>query len=202
MIEDTHTRPLRDLRISVTDRCNFRCIYCMPKEVFGRNYQFLRKEQLLSFEEITRLAHLFVKLGVRKLRITGGEPLVRRDLDVLVAELAKIPSIDLNLTTNGVLLPEMAASLAKAGLHRVTISLDALEDEVFKAMNGVEIGVERVIQGIEAAKVAGLNPIKINMVVKKGVNTQSILPMARHFRHSGHILRFIEILCWGLNFKT
>ncbi len=194
---DTLGRPLRDLRISVTDRCNFRCTYCMPKEVFGRGYEFLRRDQLLSFEEIERLTRAFVAHGVGKVRLTGGEPLLRRDIERLVAMLAEIPGLDLTLTTNGSLLPLKAQALRDAGLGRVTVSLDSLDDEVFRAMNDVDFPVERVLAGIDAAAAAGLWPVKVNMVVKRGVNDDSIVDMARHFHRSGHILRFIEFMDVG-----
>ncbi len=197
MVRDTFGRPLRDLRISVTDRCNFRCTYCMPKDVFGHDYEFLRRDQLLTFEEITRLARVFVQLGVEKIRLTGGEPLLRRDVEKLVAMLAGIPGLDLTLTTNGSLLPRKAAALADAGLGRVTVSLDSLDDEVFRGMNDVDFPVSHVLDGITAATAAGLWPVKVNMVVKKGVNESSILPMARHFHGTGHILRFIEFMDVG-----
>jgi GTP 3',8-cyclase len=187
---------MRDLRISVTDRCNFRCVYCMPKEVFGRDYQFLERRELLTFEEIERLARVFVAHGVEKIRITGGEPLVRRDLERLVEKLAGIQELDLTLTTNGSLLPLKALALRDAGLKRVTVSLDSLDDEVFTAMNDVDFPVERVLEGIDAAAQAGL-PVKVNMVVKRGLNEDSILPMARLFRERGHILRFIEYMDVG-----
>jgi cyclic pyranopterin phosphate synthase len=193
---DTLGRPLRDLRISVTDRCNFRCVYCMPKEVFGRDYRFLERRELLTFEEIERLARAFAAHGVEKIRITGGEPLVRRDLERLIEQLAAIDSLDLTLTTNGSLLPLKAQRLRDAGLRRVTVSLDSLDDEVFTAMNDVDFPVERVLEGIDAAADAGL-PVKVNMVVKRGVNEQSVLPMARFFRERGHILRFIEYMDVG-----
>src|SRR6516225_8287215 len=196
-VTDRLQRPLRDLRISVTDRCNFRCIYCMPKEVFGRDYQFLEREKLLSFEEIARLTRLFASLGVEKIRLTGGEPLLRRQLERLIAMLACIPGLDLTLTTNGSLLPEKAQALKEAGLRRVTVSLDSLDDKVFRAMNDVDFAVERVLAGIDAAARVGLTPIKINVVVKRGVNEHSILPMARYFRGTGHILRFIEYMDVG-----
>ena len=196
-IDDALGRPLRDLRISVTDRCNFRCVYCMPKEVFGRDYAFLPREELLSFEEIERLARIFVRHGVEKIRLTGGEPLVRRDLELLVAMLARIDGLDLTLTTNGSLLPHKAQALADAGLGRITVSLDSLDDEVFRAMNDVEFPVERVLAGIEAAAAAGLTPVKVNMVVRRGLNEDSVLPMARYFRESGHILRFVEYMDVG-----
>ncbi len=194
---DTLGRPVRDLRISITDRCNFRCVYCMPKEVFGRDYTFLDRGELLTFEEIERAARIFAGLGVHKIRLTGGEPLLRRELERLVAKLAAIPGLDLTLTTNGSLLPQKAAPLAAAGLQRITVSLDALDDEVFRAMNDVDFPVERVLAGIEAAAAAGLTPVKVNMVVKRGLNEDSVLPMARHFRGSGHILRFIEYMDVG-----
>jgi cyclic pyranopterin phosphate synthase len=195
-VTDTLGRPLRDLRISVTDRCNFRCVYCMPKEVFGRDYHFLDRRELLTFEEIERLARAFVTHGVEKIRITGGEPLVRRDLEVLVAELAKIPGLDLTLTTNGALLPQKATLLRDAGLRRVTVSLDSLDDEVFTGMNDVDFPVAKVLEGIDAAAEAGL-PVKVNMVVKRGVNEHDVLPMARFFRERGHVLRFIEYMDVG-----
>jgi GTP 3',8-cyclase len=196
-LTDTLKRPLRDLRISVTDRCNFRCVYCMPKEVFGPGYQFLHRDQILTFEEITRLARIFVDHGVRKIRLTGGEPLVRRDLPLLVAMLARLPDLDLTLTTNGALLPKYARSLKDAGLNRVTVSLDSLDDEIFRAMNDVDFPVARVLEGMDAAAAAGLGPIKVNMVVKRGMNDSSILPMARFFREKGYILRFIEYMDVG-----
>jgi cyclic pyranopterin phosphate synthase len=195
-VGDSFGRPLRDLRISVTDRCNFRCVYCMPKEVFGRDYQFLERRELLTFEEIERLARVFVAYGVEKIRITGGEPLVRRDLERLVEKLAGIGGLDLTLTTNGSLLPEKARALREAGLRRVTVSLDSLDDAVFRAMNDVEFPVDRVLDGIDAADDVGL-PVKVNMVVKRGVNEDSVLPMARFFRERGHIVRFIEYMDVG-----
>jgi GTP 3',8-cyclase len=196
--DDTLDRPLRDLRISVTDRCNFRCTYCMPKEVFGRDFHFLPASQLLRFEEIARLARIFVGLGVEKIRLTGGEPLLRRDLPTLVRMLADIPGLrDLTLTTNGALLAKLAPALKSAGLQRVTVSFDSTDDAVFRAMNDVDMPVERVLEGIGAAAAAGLGPIKINMVVKRGVNEDSILDMARRFRGSGHIVRFIEYMDVG-----
>jgi cyclic pyranopterin phosphate synthase len=195
-VQDTLGRPLRDLRISVTDRCNFRCIYCMPKEVFGRDYSFLERRELLTFEEIERLTHAFVAHGVAKVRITGGEPLVRRELERLIEKLAAIDSLDLTLTTNGALLEQKAQVLRDAGLQRVTVSLDSLDDEVFASMNDVDFPAQRVLDGIEAAAAAGL-PVKVNMVVKRGANEESILPMARYFREHGHILRFIEYMDVG-----
>ncbi len=195
---DTRSRPLRDLRVSVTDRCNFRCTYCMPKEIFGRDFQFLPSQMLLTFEEITRLARVFVDLGVQKIRLTGGEPLLRRDLERLVAMLANLEGLrDLTLTTNGALLVQKAAALRAAGLQRITVSLDSLDDAVFKAMNDVDFPVARVLEGIAAAHQAGLWPIKINMVVQRGVNDQSIIDMAQHFHGTGYILRFIEYMDVG-----
>ena len=194
---DTLGRPVRDLRISVTDRCNFRCVYCMPKEVFGRDYQFLERRELLTFEEIDRLARAFVRHGVQKIRLTGGEPLVRRDLEHLIELLAGIEGAELTLTTNGSLLPQKAQALRAAGLRRVTVSLDSLDDEVFRTMNDVDFPVSRVLEGIEAAAAAGLSPVKVNMVVKRGVNEKDVLPMAQHFHASGHILRFIEYMDVG-----
>ena len=196
-VTDTLGRPLRDLRISVTDRCNFRCVYCMPKEVFGRDYRFLERRELLTFEEIERLARSFVRHGVRKIRLTGGEPLLRRDLERLVELLAGIDALDLTLTTNGALLARKARILADAGLTRVSVSLDSLDDETFRRMNDVDFPVDRVLEGIEAAAAAGLAPVKVNVVVKRGVNEDSVLPMAAHFRGTGHILRFIEYMDVG-----
>ena len=195
-LADTRGRSMRDLRISVTDRCNFRCTYCMPREVFDSSYRFLPHEAILSFEEIARLARIFVGLGVNKLRLTGGEPLVRRNLDRLVAMLAELP-VEVTLTTNGSLLAKQAAALKKAGLDRVTVSLDSLDDATFRAMNDADFPVARVIEGIDAAAAAGLGPIKINMVVKRGVNDQSIVGMAERWRGSGHIVRFIEFMDVG-----
>ena len=194
---DTLHRPLRDLRISVTDRCNFRCVYCMPREIFGPDYQYLQREQVLTFEEITRLARLFADHGVRKIRLTGGEPLVRRDLHLLVKMLAEIPELDLTLTTNGSLLARQAQALKDAGLKRVSVSLDSLDNETFKAMNDADFPVEKVIEGMDVAAAVGLEPIKVNMVVKRGMNESSILPMARFFREKGYILRFIEYMDVG-----
>src|SRR6266480_4314186 len=182
---DTLGRPLHDLRISVTDRCNFRCVYCMPTEVFGKDFQFLPRAEILTFEEIERLAQIFVSLGVQKIRLTGGEPLVRRNLEVLVEKLAKIGDLDLTLTTNGSLLSQKARTLADAGLRRVTVSLDSLDDATFKRMNDSDFPVAKVLAGIEAAKDAGLAPIKVNMVTKRGVNESSIVPMARYFKGTG-----------------
>src|SRR3954470_602968 len=194
---DQRSRRIHDLRISVTDRCNFRCVYCMPKDVFGSDYTFLPHGDLLSFEEIARLARLFKARGVEKIRPTGVEPLLRRHLERLIAMLADIGGLDLTLTTNGALLKKKARELKDAGLNRVTVSLDALDDDVFRAMNDVDFPVARVLEGIDAAAAAGLAPIKINMVVKRGVNEHEVLPMARHFRNSGHILRFIEYMDVG-----
>jgi GTP 3',8-cyclase len=194
---DRLDRPLRDLRISVTDRCNFRCVYCMPKEVFGKDYPFLERKELLNFEEIVRLARIFTRHGIGKIRLTGGEPLVRRNLERLIEMLAAIPELDLTLTTNGSLLRQKAQALKAAGLGRITVSLDSLDDTAFKRMNDVDFPVTRVLEGIEAAAAAGLAPIKINMVVKRGLNDASVLPMARFFRNSGHILRFIEYMDVG-----
>jgi cyclic pyranopterin phosphate synthase len=189
---------MHDLRISVTDRCNFRCTYCMPAEVYGRDYAFLPRLQILTFEEITRLARLFVALGVEKLRITGGEPTVRRDLPDLVRMLAAIDGVrDLTLTTNGSALRRLAGPLADAGLRRITVSLDSLDDDVFRRMNGSDFPVSRVLDGIAAAGEAGLTPIKVNMVVRRGVNEDSILPVARWARGAGLVLRFIEFMDVG-----
>src|SRR3954469_3654137 len=199
---DRFGRALRDLRISVTDRCNFRCPYCMPAEIFGRDFAFLPKELVLSFEEITRLATVFVRLGVGKLRITGGEPLVRRDLPLLIAELAALRTpegdpVDLTLTTNGSALRQLAAPLAEAGLQRITVSLDSLDDEVFGSMNGVDFPVARVLEGIAAARAAYLAAIKVNTVVRRGMNESAVLPLARWAREEGLILRFIEYMDVG-----
>lgn len=196
-LTDTFGRPLRDLRISVTDRCNFRCVYCMPKEIFGPDYSFLPRDQLLTYEEIYRLAHIFVAHGIKKIRLTGGEPLVRRDLVDLIKMLAQLPEIDLTLTTNGSQLQQKARALKEAGLRRVTVSLDSLDQDVFSAMNDVNFPVARVLEGIEAAREAGLTPIKINMVVRRGLNEDSILPMARYFHGTDFILRFIEYMDVG-----
>ena len=206
LLGDTLGRPLRDLRISVTDRCNFRCSYCMPKEVFDKDYPYLPHSSLLTFEEITRVARQFVAHGVRKIRLTGGEPLLRKNLEVLVAQLAaiRIPDgtvdgqpLDLTLTTNGSLLTRKAPALKAAGLQRVTVSLDGLDDAVFRRMNDVDFPVAEVLAGIEAAQAAGLGPIKVNMVVKRGTNDHEILPMARHFKGTGVTLRFIEYMDVG-----
>ena len=193
---DRRKRRVRDLRISVTDRCNFRCVYCMPKEVFGDDYAFMPRNQLLSFEEIMRVAKIFVELGVEKIRITGGEPLLRRHIENLIEQLARLP-VEITLTTNGSLLKKKAQALRDAGLHRVTVSLDGMDDAVFKRMNDVDYPVADVLEGIAAAAAVGLAPIKVNCAVKRGTNDDQILPLARHFRHSGHILRFIEYMDVG-----
>ncbi len=197
-VKDTLGRPLRDLRISVTDRCNFRCTYCMPKEIFGPGYPFLPQEDLLTFDEIERVARTFTELGVRKIRLTGGEPLLRPNLVDLIGRLAEIPEVeDLTMTTNGSLLPGKARSLKEAGLRRVSISMDALDDGIFQQMNDVGFPVGKVLDGIKAAAEADLEPVKVNMVVKRGLNDGEILPMVRHFRGTGHILRFIEFMDVG-----
>ncbi len=197
LIADTRGRHLHDLRISVTDRCNFRCTYCMPKEVYGRDFQFLERSQLLTFDEINRLVGIFKGHGIEKVRITGGEPLVRRQLERLIEMLARDPSLDLTLTTNASLLRQKAQLLKDAGLKRVTVSLDSLDDKVFRAMNDVDFPVAKVLEGIEEADRVGLNPIKINMVVKRGVNEDTVIDMARYFKGTGHILRFIEFMDVG-----
>lgn len=196
---DKLNRPIRDLRISVTDRCNFRCVYCMPKEIFGPEYQFLDHDAILRYEEIARVARLFVESGVTKIRLTGGEPLVRRQIERLIDMLAQVPGLaDLSLTTNGSALTRAKAEALKdAGLRRITISLDTLDDATFKTMNDVNFPVARVLQAIDHAASVGLSPVKINMVVKRGLNDSSILPMARYFRGSGHILRYIEYMDVG-----
>ncbi|MFI4927696.1 MAG: GTP 3',8-cyclase MoaA [Burkholderiales bacterium] len=201
-VVDRLGRPLRDLRISVTDRCNFRCSYCMPKEVFDKDYQYLPHASLLSFEEITRLARQFLAQGVRKIRLTGGEPLLRKNLEILVEQLAQLRTVDgtppeLTLTTNASLLARKARVLREAGLQRVTVSLDGLDDAVFRSMNDVDFPVAEVLAGIAAAREAGLGPLKVNMVVKRGTNEHEILPMARHFRGTGVVLRFIEYMDVG-----
>ena len=198
-IVDTSGRGLRDLRISITDRCNFRCRYCMPKEIFNREYEFLQRELLLSFEEITRLTRVFHDLGVEKVRITGGEPLLRKGVEELIGDLAEIDLKDLTLTTNGSLLARKAQALADAGLSRITVSLDSMDPEVFAAMNDVDFPVTDVLDGIEAAAAAGLTPVKINIVVKRGVNADGVLQMAEHFRGTGHIVRFIEFMDVGVS---
>ena len=202
LLADALARPLHDLRISVTDRCNFRCVYCMPKEVFDKDYQYLPHRSLLTFEEITRIARVFVAHGVEKIRLTGGEPLLRKDIESLVAMLRAIetPSgrpLDLTLTTNGSLLARKARALKDAGLDRVTVSLDALEDTVFRRMNDVDFAVREVLEGLEAAHAAGLGPIKVNMVVKRGLNDSEVLPMARYFKGTPFVLRFIEYMDVG-----
>lgn len=197
LLLDSRGRPVKDLRISVTDRCNFRCVYCMPKAVFDKDYAFLPREALLSFEEIARLARIFAAHGVSKIRLTGGEPLLRRNLERLVAQLVAIPGMEVTLTTNGVLLPKKAPALKAAGLTRLTVSLDSLDDTTFRAMNDMDVPVADVLAGIDAASAAGLGPVKINMVVKRGMNDHEIVSMARHFKGSGHILRFIEFMDVG-----
>ena len=202
LLSDRLGRPLHDLRISVTDRCNFRCSYCMPKEIFDKDYAYLPHSALLSFEEITRVARLFAAHGVRKLRLTGGEPLLRKNIEILIEQLAALRTVDgkpldLTLTTNGSLLARKAHALKAAGLQRVTVSLDGLDDAVFRSMNDVDFPVQDVLEGIAAAREAGLGPIKINMVVKRGTNEHEILPMARHFRGTGMVLRFIEYMDVG-----
>ena len=202
LLSDTLARPLRDLRICVTDKCNFRCSYCMPSDVFDKDYVFLPQTSLLSFEEITRLARIFVAHGVEKIRLTGGEPLLRKNLEVLIEMLAKLQTpmgkpLDITLTTNASLLARKAQSLKDAGLQRVTVSLDALDDGIFRRMNDVDFPVADVLKGIEVAQSVGLAPLKINMVVKRGTNDSQLLPMARHFRHTGAVLRFIEYMDVG-----
>jgi cyclic pyranopterin phosphate synthase len=193
---DTLGRPLETLRVSITDRCNFRCVYCMPKDVFGRDHAFLERRELLSFEEIARVVGVFAGLGIRTVRITGGEPLVRRDVEQLVEQLAEIPELELTLTTNGALLAQKAEALARAGLDRITVSLDSVDDATFRALNDVDFPVERVLEGIDAAAAAGL-PVKVNAVVKRGVNDDGIVALAERFRGSGHVLRFIEYMDVG-----
>jgi GTP 3',8-cyclase len=195
-LHDTLGRPLETLRVSITDRCNFRCVYCMPKEVFGREYAFLDRRELLSFEEIVRVVGVFTSLGVRTVRLTGGEPLVRRDVETLVKQLAAIPDLELALTTNGALLPQKAQALADAGLSRVTVSLDSVDDAQFRALNDVDFPVDRVLEGIDAATAAGL-PVKVNAVIKRGVNDDGIVALAERFRGTGHVLRYIEYMDVG-----
>ena len=196
---DRFERPLRDLRISVTDRCNLRCPYCMPREVFGRDYAFMPRHELLSFEELARLCRVFARVGVRKVRLTGGEPLLRNQLELLVAQIAAIPEIeDLALTTNGTLLARNARALCDAGLRRVTVSLDALDPAVFTAMSDARAPLAAVLAGIDAARAAGLTPVKINMVVRRGVNEHCVIPMAEHFRGRDEIVRFIEYMDVGM----
>ena len=198
MLTDTFGRPLKDLRISVTDRCNFRCTYCMPAEIYGERYEFLPKADLLSFEEISRLTRMLVRHGAAKVRITGGEPLVRAEIEILIASLSQIDGVaDLTLTTNAYLMEQKAQLLKDAGLQRVTISLDSLDDEVFRRMNGRGFGTAKVLQGIDAAEKAGLTPIKINAVVQKGVNDHTVVELARYFKDRGHIVRFIEYMDVG-----
>ncbi len=196
-VTDPRGRPLHDLRISVTDRCNFRCVYCMPRDVFGADYHFLPHADLLTFEEIARIAKLFVARGVSKIRLTGGEPLLRRNIELLIAMLVETGVADITLTTNGALLAKKARALRDAGLTRVTVSLDSLDDATFRAMNDADFPVAKVLEGIDAAAAAGLSPIKINMVVKRGMNERGIVDMARHFRGTGHIVRFIEFMDVG-----
>jgi len=198
-VQDTLQRPIRDLRISVTDRCNFRCVYCMPREVFGPDHEFLPKSELLSYEEIARLGRSFTDIGVRKFRITGGEPLIRRDLERLIGMLSEVDGVeDISLTTNGSMLtPDKARALRDAGLHRITVSLDAMDDKTFMAINDVDYPVQKVLDAIDNAEAAGLRPVKINVVVKKGVNDHSIIPLARYFHGSPHIVRFIEYMDVG-----
>jgi cyclic pyranopterin phosphate synthase len=193
---DTFGRPLETLRVSITDRCNFRCVYCMPKEVFGRDYAFLERQQLLSLEEIERVVRIFAQLGVRTVRITGGEPLVRRNVEHLVELLGAIPGLELALTTNGALLPQKAEALAQAGLDRVTVSLDSVDDATFKALNDVDFPVDRVLEGIDAAAAAGLR-VKVNAVVKRGANDDGLVALAERFRGTPHVLRFIEYMDVG-----
>jgi GTP 3',8-cyclase len=193
---DRLNRPLQTLRISITDRCNFRCVYCMPKEVFGRDYAFLERTALLSFEEIVRITRVFAGLGVRRVRITGGEPLVRRNVEQLIEQLHEIPDLELALTTNGALLAQKAQALAAAGLDRVTVSLDSVDDAMFRALNDVDFPVQKVLDGIDAAAAAGL-PVKVNAVVKRGVNDEGIVALAERFRGTGHTLRFIEYMDVG-----
>lgn len=201
-VQDTYGRPMRDLRISVTDRCNFRCTYCMPREIYGPDHAFLPRDALLSFEEITRIVRLSLELGIRKIRLTGGEPLMRKGLEDLVAMLAGLRTPEghkpeLTMTSNGALLARKAVALAQAGLDRVTVSLDALDDAIFQRMSDSGVPVAAILQAIDAAVGAGLQPVKVNMVVRRGMNDDQIIPMARHFRHSGKVLRFIEYMDVG-----
>ena len=196
-LTDKFGRPIRDLRVSVTDRCNFRCPYCMPAEIYGEKYEFLPRKELLSFEEIARLTGLFVALGVTKIRLTGGEPLVRTGVERLVALVSGLHGIDLTLTTNGYLLGQKAQALRDAGLQRITVSLDSLDEHVFQEMNGRNYGTTRVLEGIKAAEASALHPIKINAVVQRGVNDHTIVDLARHFKGTGHIMRFIEYMDVG-----
>ena len=198
MLLDRLNRPIEDLRISVTDRCNFRCTYCMPHEKFGHKYQFTPKENLLSFEEIEKITKILVKYGVRKIRITGGEPLLRNNIDALIGKISRLKNInDISLTTNGFLLPTMAKKLRDNGLHRLTISLDSLDDEVLKSMTGRNITAQSILSGISAAEQAGFTRIKINTVVQRNVNDHSIIDLAKHFKDRGHIVRFIEYMDVG-----
>ena len=198
MIKDTLGRSIHDLRISVTDRCNYRCTYCMPAEIFGERYHFLPREEILTYEEITRLTHLFVSLGVRKVRVTGGEPLVRSDIDALIGQLSAIPDVDdLTLTTNGYLLADHAKALKDAGLTRLNVSLDSLDPEVYAAMNGRNFEPYRTLAGIKAAEEAGFGSIKINSVIERGITDKTAVDLARHFKGTGHILRFIEFMDVG-----
>ena len=196
-VSDTLNRPLHDLRISVTDRCNFRCTYCMPKEIFSRDYEFLGRDLLLTFEEIERLVRLFKGLGVHKVRLTGGEPLLRRDLEHLIASLRALGDLELTMTTNGALLARKAQALKEAGLDRISVSLDSLDDTVFRAMNDVDFPVAKVLEGINVAHEVGLGPVKVNAVVKRGLNDHTVVEMARYFRDTGHIIRFIEFMDVG-----
>ena len=198
MLLDRLNRPIEDLRISVTDRCNFRCTYCMPHEKFGHKYQFTPKENLLSFEEIEKITRILVKYGVRKIRITGGEPLLRNNIAALIGKISRLKNInDISLTTNGFLLPTMAKKLRDNGLHRLTISLDSLDDEVLKSMTGRNITAQSILSGISAAEQAGFTRIKINTVVQRNVNDHSIIDLAKHFKDRGHIVRFIEYMDVG-----
>jgi cyclic pyranopterin phosphate synthase len=196
-VTDTLSRPLRDLRISVTDRCNFRCTYCMPKEIFTRDFEFLGRDQLLTFEEIERLVRLAKQLGVHKVRITGGEPLLRRDLEHLIASLKALGGLELTMTTNGALLARKAQALKDAGLDRISVSLDSLDDTVFRAMNDVDFPVAKVLEGMNVAHEVGLGPVKVNAVIQRGVNEHTVVEMARYFRDTGHIIRFIEYMDVG-----
>ena len=197
-VADRRARHLRDLRVSVTDRCNFRCTYCMPKDVFGADYEFLPHDEVLSFEEIVRMARIFASLGTEKIRLTGGEPLMRKGIERLVAMLREaLPAVDLTLTTNGSALKAKARALKAAGLDRVTVSLDSLDDATFRAMNDVDFPVAKVLEGIDAAAAEGLSPVKVNMVVKRGVNDHQVIEMARRFKGTGHIVRFIEFMDVG-----
>jgi cyclic pyranopterin phosphate synthase len=195
-LRDRLNRPLETLRVSITDRCNFRCVYCMPKEVYGRDHQFLERKELLSFEELTRVVGVFASRGVRRVRITGGEPLVRKNVEELIGLLHEIGGIELALTTNGALLPQKAEALARAGLARVTVSLDSVDDATFRALNDVDFPVQKVLDGIDAAAAAGL-PVKVNAVVKRGANDDGIVDLAERFRGTGHVLRFIEYMDVG-----